>query len=516
MRLSRRDFLGAAGLAAAGLVPPASAYPADPVDGPPLRDLPEVRSRGGVLDYALTMSASTLDVGGQRVHVDTYNGLLPGPLLRVRPGDRLRVRLTNLMRPMGIPPGATPPATGHEPLHGTMITTNLHTHGLQVSPQDPADNVFLRIPPLGSHQYSYQIPIDQPAGLLWYHPHYHGSTTHQAWQGLAGPLIVEGDLDEIPELAGMRERTLVINALWLDQGGENPTALVLPSGGPVPFTSIPAVPTELLFPVNGQLRPDIHIRPGETQRWRILNAAPHRAMWLHIDQHGPHQIGQDGIPFARPRSVAAIMLASGNRAELVIQGGAPGRYRIYAKAYDQGHPGGPRPTRELATLVVSGPAATGRIPARLVDPPRMPRQPVAHRRTIRFSGDISGRAGPGVTFLIDGRAFDPDRIDQAVEAGTVEEWTLVNEDVFQHPIHIHVNPFQVIDVHGIPPGDTSWQTDPTIWWDTFRLPPKGTFTLRTYFRPDATGKTVYHCHILPHEDTGMMGTLLINPPGGAP
>ncbi|MCA1676321.1 MAG: multicopper oxidase domain-containing protein, partial [Actinobacteria bacterium] len=126
-----------------------------------------------------------------------------------------------------------------------------HTHGLQVSPQDPADNVFRQIPPLGSHQYAYRVPPDQPAGLHWYHPQHHGSTSHQAWQGLAGPLIVEGDVDQVPELVEMRERTLVINELWLNQDGETPTAVVLPTGGPVPFTSVPAVPTEMLFPVNG-------------------------------------------------------------------------------------------------------------------------------------------------------------------------------------------------------------------------------------------------------------------------
>lgn len=84
--------------------------------------------------------------------------------------------------------------------------------------------------------------------------------------------------------------------------------------------------------------------------------------------------------------------------------------------------------------------------------------------------------------------------------------------MFQHPFHIHVNPFQVVDIQGIPPGDTSWgQPDPTIWWDVFRMPPKGNLTLRMYFRPDMKGKTVYHCHILPHEDNGMMGNVLIAP-----
>jgi FtsP/CotA-like multicopper oxidase with cupredoxin domain len=393
-----------------------------------------------------------------------------------------------------------------------MIATNIHTHGLQVSPEGSADNVFVRVDPLDSHQYSYAIPTDHPAGMHWYHPHFHGSTSHQGWAGLSGPIIVEGDIDAVPEIAEMRERVLVANELWVgDDNGEVPTTLVIPTGGPVPFNGIPAIPSSMFFTINGQLLPEITIRPGETQRWRFLNASHHRALWLHVDGHDLHQIGQDGIPFARTRKRPNLMLTSGNRAEFIVQGGEPGRYRVYAQRYDQGHPGGPRPYVQLATLVVTGPPATGRIPTDLVDPPRMPNLPVARRRTLTFSGDISGRHGIGVRFLIDGKEYDMDRIDQEVEAGTVEEWTIVNEDVFQHPFHIHVNPFQVTDIQGIPPGDTSWYPDPAVWWDVFRLPPHGRFTLRTYFRSDTPGKTVYHCHILPHEDNGMMGNVLIDP-----
>jgi FtsP/CotA-like multicopper oxidase with cupredoxin domain len=385
-----------------------------------------------------------------------------------------------------------------------LVASIIHTHGLQVSPEGSADNVFVRVDPLGSHQYSYEIPADHPAGLHWYHPHFHGSTSHQGWAGLSGPLIVEGDIDQVTDIVEMRERIIVANELWVgDDNGEVPTALVIPTGGEVPFNSIPAVPSSMYFTLNGQLIPEITIRPGETQRWRFLNAAPHRALWLHIEDHDLHQIGQDGIPFARTRRRPHLMLSSGNRAEFVVRGGAPGRYRIYAQRYDQGHPGGARPYVQLATLVVAG------IPTTLVAPPRLPDLPVTRHRTLTFSGDISGRNGIGVRFLIDGREYDHHRIDQTVQAGTVEDWTLVNEDVFQHPFHIHVNPFQVIDVQGIPAGDTSWQPDQGGWWDVFRLPPLGQVTVRMYFRPDITGKTVYHCHILPHEDNGMMGNILI-------
>jgi FtsP/CotA-like multicopper oxidase with cupredoxin domain len=544
--MDRRVFLtGLSAVALGGaLLPRSASAPAAWAAGEQLRELPEARSAAGLLEYRLDIAASRVRLRERVVNLDTYNGGVPGPILRVRPGDNLRIQLRNRMRPMGIPlnklpplcashPGGTPGAGGRphstvdcvpfvtdnvlagHTLPQTMLATNIHTHGLQVSPEGSSDNVFVRVDPLGSHRYAYEIPDDHPAGMHWYHPHFHGSTAHQGWAGLSGPLIVEGDIDRVPEIAEMRERVLVVNELWVgDDSGEVPTALVLPTGGEVPFSSIPAVPSSMYFTVNGQLVPEITVRPGETQRWRLLNAAPHRALWLHIEGHELHQIGQDGIPLSRTRRRPHLMLSSGNRAEFVVRGGEPGRYRVYAQRYDQGHPGGARPAVQLATLVVTGPPAGGRIPTTLVPAPAMPDLPVTRRRTLTFSGDISGRHGIGVRFFIDGKEYDHHRIDQEVQAGTVEEWTLVNSDVFQHPFHIHVNPFQVVDVRGIPPTDTSWHLDPTVWWDVFRMPPRGQVTLRMYFRPDVVGKTVYHCHILPHEDNGMMGNVLITPAAG--
>ncbi len=143
----------------------------------------------------------------------------------------------------------------------------------------------------------------------------------------------------------------------------------------------------------------------------------------------------------------------------------------------------------------------GALPGKLVAPPVIPAhaREVVNTRTVTFQGNI---ATVPVQFFLDGKPFSAARIDQAVLAGTTEEWLLVNQDVFRHPFHIHVNPFQVVELNGAPTGDDSW-------WDTFALPPLGSAKIRIYFRPDVTGLTVYHCHILPHEDNGMMANLLI-------
>ena len=112
---------------------------------------------------------------------------------------------------------------------------------------------------------------------------------------------------------------------------------------------------------------------------------------------------------------------------------------------------------------------------------------------------------PPISFELDGKQFEPTRDDRIVTVGTWAEWTLDNQDVFQHPFHIHVNPFQIVAINGQP------NPEDFVWWDVRILPPKGSITVRMFYRPDITGRTVYHCHIVPHEDAGMMGVIHLTP-----
>ncbi|UMA63314.1 multicopper oxidase family protein [Roseivivax marinus] len=504
--MNRREFMGSASALVLSMAQGAQAATVEvPQSGPPFRDLPEMRSTDGHLLTELRMAPVTWSLNDETsVEVAAYNGTVPGTLYRLRPGDRLRWTLINDMEPAGLPPFQIggPPTAAQEALN----YTNIHTHGLQVSPGEGHDNVYAVVKPGESLDYAYDIPgpdsgRPQPPGLYWYHPHKHGSTSHQGWQGLAGPIVVEGDIDEVPEVAAARERVMVLNEMLLNEAGQVPSAVIVPTVGPVPFTSVPAMPMDILFPINGVLQPEIDIRPGETQRWRVLAAGPHRFFHLRLDGHALWQISQDGVPFAQAREMDSILLAPGQRAEFIVKGGPPGRYAFRALAYDQGHPGGPRPEKVLGTVVSAGAPMDGPLPGKLVDPPEIPEdaRTVVNTRTVTFEGNI---ASTPVRFYLDGKPFSASRIDQTVLAGTTEEWLLVNEDVFQHPFHIHVNPFQVIEINGEPTGEDSW-------WDTFALPPLGTAKIRIYFRPDVTGLTVYHCHILPHEDNGMMANLLI-------
>ena len=504
--------------------------------GQPLRDLPDLRSQDGYLKTKLILEMGRFQVGDRVLNLPAYrfdhmeSGSLPGPTLRIRPGDIFEWDLVNKMKPTGIPDGATQKQIEQ---FNQLEYTNVHTHGLQVSPKPGADYVYQVLRPGDDPEpYKYYVPgpetgRPQPSGMCWYHPHKHGSTTHQAWQGLSGAIIIEGEIDEVPEIRDIRERVIVMNALLVNPAGEVPRAAIAPNAGFSPFTSVPSMPTDIILTMNGQLQPVIDIQPGEVQRWRMLAAAPHRFYWLDLEGHEFYQIGQDGVPFAKPRPVTRLLMAPGNRAEFLVKGGVPGSYKLRAVEYEQGHPGGARPGWVIGTMEVSGDRRHDPLPVKLVEPPKMPDQEVVRRRTISFKGEISGNVpkgdyigapdpgGPGnsglppVQFYLDGKVFDIDRIDQHVVAGTVEEWTLVNEDVFQHPFHIHVNPFQVIDINGQPIYDDTW-------WDVIALPSKGQMTVRMYFRPDVDGKTVYHCHILPHEDNGMMANMLICPPGTDP
>jgi FtsP/CotA-like multicopper oxidase with cupredoxin domain len=484
--------------------------------GAPFRE-PEVRrSANGVLKTTLDLRLGTYTVAGRVLELPMYEGGIPGPTFRLQPGDRLQIRYANNLKfpdsvaaiiaktPMPFMParpGGHGDAEHSDPRMG-MLLSNLHTHGLQVTPAGNSDNPFLIFKPGQTFDYDVPLPADQPAGLHWYHPHRHGSSAKQGWAGLGGAIVVEGAIDRVPEVAAAPERLMLLQELWVDNNGHVPLGMPIPVAGKVPFSTIPAVPTQVYYTINGVHQPVIRARPGSVERWRINNESPHKFARLSLTGHTLYQIGQDGIPFASPMKRNEILITPGNRVELLVKIGARGTYKLRALEYDQGHPGGAMPEELLATVISEGAPADGRLPEKLVAAyPAITGEPVVAKRTVVFSGNTT--VAP-VQFFLDGKAFDGSRDDAVVKAGTVEEWTLVNDDVFQHPFHIHINPFQVIEINGKPVTDG-------VWWDTFPLPAKGSIKVRMKFRPDVPGRTVYHCHILPHEDNGMMSAFTILP-----
>ena len=451
---------------------------------------PEVRrSVGGELRTILPVRYTYQDIGGQRLYLRTYDGMVPGPTLRARPGDVLRIRLVNALSPNRDPR----PHDHNLPHH--LNTTNLHTHGLHVSPSGIADNVLRDMEPGQSYEIEVPIPAHHPPGTYWYHPHKHGSANVQLASGMAGALILEGDFDAVPEIARAREHVLLIQHRAFDRFGTVEG-----------FETVWPMDAARLVTINGQLAPTITMQPGEVQRWRIVQAGFHDYHLLALDHHVLHEIAADGIALPSVRSQEQILLVPGQRSDVLVQAGAPGSYPLRSLPYDQEL--GPLPMRLLANVVVAGePLAMG-LPTTLPAPPYapIPDAELTGTRQLTFgaTAPATGDDFHQFTFLVDGRQFDPERIDHRIPLGAVEEWTITNLHDADHPFHIHINAFQVTRING------QALAEP-LWRDTVNVPRLGSVTLRTRFE-DFTGRFVLHCHILNHEDLGMMQLIEVYDP----
>lgn len=436
------------------------------VEQPPL-----VRSENGELRIDLVIARTDVRVGGTTAAMLTYNGSVPGPTLVLRPGDRLDVRLVNNLD----------------------APTNLHTHGLEVSPEGNGDNPFLSIGPGESFDYRFDLPRDHPTGVFWYHPHLHGSVADQVFGGLYGAIVVEDD----DEVAVSRERVLVISDTTLTGGGGVATGshqdIMMGREG------------ELLL-VNGQSRPTLSARPGERERWRVVNACTSRYLRLAAPGQQITVLGIDGGHEGSPRPVEDLLLMPGNRADLLVtlQAGATelvtrghGRGSAMMGMMGNAELSGPA---TLATVVVEGDdaAVTGQGPKQRTQGPDLRDRAPDGRRDITMTMGMGGMGGMGggMVFGFDDRPFDGDRIDQSVTMGTLEEWVIHNPTTMDHPFHLHVWPMQVTTELGVPVEDVMRR-------DVVNVPAGGSVTVLVDFARHP-GRSVYHCHILDHEDAGMM------------
>lgn len=447
----------------------------------------------GVLTVILTAAAQQVDLAGRQAQLYTFNGRVPGPVMELRPGDDVRLRLHNQL----------PEAT------------NLHFHGLHVPPVGTADNIFLQVPTGEVVDYAFRIPADHAAGLFWVHPHLHGLVAQQVSLGLAAPFIIRGELDSIPEVAAAHEHLLILQDFELRANGRpadpGMSAMMLGREGS-------------LVTVSGQQRPQYNIEQDGLLRLRVLNASVSRFYRLALEEHPLHIIATDGGALSTTHTVDELVMAPGERRDILIHGTRePGAYRLMNLPYDRGSMGmmggtgmmeggvgltggmpGMRGRRaeiatQLATLIYSGRASGGlAVPDRLFDVPALP--PASTRRSFELGDGMSMRpGGMGMRFAINGREFDHDRIDTRVRLGTPEEWEYVNTTTMDHPMHIHTNPIQIVGADG--------QSE-RAWRDIVVVKARSSVRFRTTFK-DFAGKTVQHCHILDHEDRGMMATVLI-------
>jgi suppressor of ftsI len=532
-RLTRRQFLLAGGTVAAATVlygrldaaPAATDSQAD--------------------EYILRVGYAETELGSFRLRTRTYNSSIPGPLMVTRPGHTLRVKLIN-----NLPedPPATAPA-GIDPINNphSFNTTNLHLHGLQVIPHlfNPIGTVnpsapLIRVSSKQSFNYEFQLPKDHPSGLYWYHPHYHGSAGVQVVNGMAGLILVKGPIDEVPEIAAARDELLAIQNLKLnplvekpgywgfeplayrpaDRGGYAPTSkieLITANGSPVMI-----IDRRGGKPVaSRQSLPVYKMRPGEVMRLRILNGTDGIFLPLILPGFEVYVIGQDGINLLKPGRAAqdpksAIRMAPGNRNEILVRAPMtsmratlqalaqmPMSRQAMSEAMGEMMS---RPRIDIAAFEVSGEPRRMAIPDELPIPareyPLIGDDEIVARRTVTFSMTTgSKRIIDGFEYLIDGQLYQEGEVDPTVKLGTAEEWRIVNNSDGIHPFHIHVNSFEVM---GLPSDPNYRRLHDTIW-----LPPFSSLTMRARFKT-WTGKTVYHCHVLPHEDSAMIKNFLIS------
>jgi FtsP/CotA-like multicopper oxidase with cupredoxin domain len=452
---------------------------------------PEIRrAAGGELRTTLQVRYAYQDIGGYRLYLRSYDGMTTGPTLRARPGDVLRIRLVN-----DLPPNRDAQPHDHN-LPNRFNTTNLHTHGLHVSPDGIADNVLREMEPGQTYDIEVPIPANHPPGTYWYHPHRHGSANVQIASGMAGALILEDDFVGVPEITRARERVLILQQLAFDALGTVES-----------FDTVWPKQAARLFTVNGQLAPTIAMRPGEVQRWRIIHAGFHDFTPLGLDHHVLHEIAADGIALPRVRAQDSILVVPGQRTDVLVQAGAPGTYALRSLPHDQGE--GPNRTWVLARVVVGGEPLQMPLPTALPQGPLAPirAEELTGARQITFSTRSPATGGDDFRefgFMVDHRLFDHHRIDQRIRLGAVEEWTITNVDEADHPFHVHTNPFLVMRVDG------KALAEP-VWRDTVNVPHSGSVTLRSRFE-DFTGRFVLHCHILNHEEIGMMQMIEVYKP----
>jgi suppressor of ftsI len=309
-----------------------------------LVNAPEVSAKEHTLE--VTLHAAITKDGRNSFY---FNGQPIAPTLRLSPGDRLKITYVNDL-----------PAKPQESCAITpcMDMTNLHFHGLTVSPDAPQDDVLdMMAKPGQSLHYTVQIPKDHPPGLYWYHTHPHGESHRQVLDGMSGALVIEGIEAYVPELAGLSERILIVRGRSTEN---DPDAANLKQS--VALNSYvcggePEAPTEI-FTVNGSVRPRIEIAPGEHQFWRLVNASADRYVDLQLEGQGFEIVAMDGMPIAqhdadhRTRHAEHVSLPPAGRLEAIVTGpSAASPRRLISRCVDTGPDGDPNPAMVLADIL---------------------------------------------------------------------------------------------------------------------------------------------------------------------
>jgi suppressor of ftsI len=436
-----------------------------------------------------------------------FSGKAVPPTIRALPGDLINVRYVNNLPVHSTEQCALEPCANH---------SNLHFHGLHVSPESPQDDVLTMMSMPGQIlQYRVEIPSDAAPGLYWYHTHPHGESARQDLDGMSGAIVIEGIDRYYPALRQMRERVLVLRERDLESEKAEVRKKLLQ------LADVPATPCgtatdqkpERVFTLNGEVRPQIPINPGEQQFWRIVNASPDRYADLQLNGQQLEVVALDGMPLSyhdhtrRTLKLDHILLAPGGRVEAIVTGPAAGTHTsLSTRCVDTGHDGDPNPAMVIADLVtdVSVDSSSHRVPTTSGAPvykelSRRQFEKIEASQpdfTVVFTEDKNG-------FYINGKKFSMDSDPMLkVRIGSLQHWRIVNNTRELHPFHIHQVHFLPYSVNGV-------RQDMPAWLDTVDVPYNGTVDLVMDFTdPIIRGMSVFHCHLLNHEDKGMMAKIL--------
>jgi FtsP/CotA-like multicopper oxidase with cupredoxin domain len=520
----------------------------------------DLRSQNGELKVDLKIHNYTAADGSTQYCYTTADGS-QSPTLRLRPGDLLILNLTNELKHLGDAPAhhhENPDMTGDPCTSGVMsaVSTNLHFHGLIIPPlchQDDVLNTSIQ-PGDAPFEYRFRVPANAPPGLYWYHPHIHGFSKIQVLGGASGALVIEGIERSVKEVAGLPERVIVIRdrdlvnpnsppsksepvvpKMLIDRDGDaanNGTGF----GKPAKDLSINFVPV----PYPDYPPAAIRMKPQERQLWRVLNASAITYLNLEVlFNRSPQPLGLvalDGVPLnesGKPGSSVNwqthLAVPPGSRVEFIVKGPPLGSAGLLVtKTVDTGPGGENDPNRAIARIAVSEDAPEPRSNlSNSPDPrpaPALPwlgdATPVRTRR-LYFSEkpvDPNDPNGAMAFYLtVEGQEpalFDPKSSAPNIVAqqGTVEDWIIENRSNELHAFHIHQLHFMLLDYVGQRVNEPFLRDTVNVPYYNGRALQYPSIRLRMDFRdPNTVGAFVYHCHLLEHEDGGMMGLIRVEP-----
>jgi FtsP/CotA-like multicopper oxidase with cupredoxin domain len=432
-----------------------------------------IRSSNGKLSLTLIAQTGFMDFTGIMVKANSWNNSYTAPLLRLNRGDTLELTLKNNLT--------------------VNQSVNIHFHGLHVTPT--ADNALRIVAPGTSWTYVVKIPADHPVGTFWYHSHAHLNSEMQVHNGMSGSIIIEGILPlYYPSLKDIREVVIQLKDLQYFNATPNFIPLNIDSNAVTART------------VNGVRNPTIFIQPNEVQIWHVFNIGADIFYQFNVSGTTFYEIQRDARPTPMVTPLTGIEMGPGTRVSLLVVGPPQGEYTVQTDYIDNYRPfGDVYPATQLATLVSSGttlsevsiPSSGGPNVTDLRNSVNKPKRLLHFNQTHTIP----------ILYYVNNKLFDPTRVDITIEVGDIETWLIWNDSSENHWFHIHQTDFQVTVINGV--------AQPFVGYQDTVIMPRNTVVevVIPFTNPAIVGKFMFHCHILEHEDTGMMGVVEVVPKG---